>query len=209
MTRVIVFFKVLLGLIILGAFGYGGVLCFLEIVFQAKKIDSALIQKYAVVGNGVLDQMQKTGRPCPLFNEDTNGKPLLSWRVHILPHIGQEELYNQFRLDEPWNSDHNQKLVYGIPDCFASKGNELGFTRILAVSDDGKTVGSVRALDMMSPYRFDANVHGKVLAIESATSVPWTKPVDVSDLEKSSFIQDRGFYVIIEKLGVLSVDNRR
>src|SRR5262249_22169179 len=28
------------------------------------------------------------------------GKPLLSWRVAILPFIGQDELYKQFKLDE-------------------------------------------------------------------------------------------------------------
>ena len=48
-------------------------------------------------------------------NYDQNGKPLLSWRVHILPYIDQQELYEQFRLDEPWNSSHNKKLIEKIP----------------------------------------------------------------------------------------------
>jgi len=44
------------------------------------------------------------------------GIPLLSWRVAILPYIGQKALYEQFRLDEPWNSEHNGKLLERIPD---------------------------------------------------------------------------------------------
>src|SRR5262249_54155708 len=38
-------------------------------------------------------------------------KPLLSWRVAILPFIEQDNLYQQFHLDEPWDSEHNKKLI--------------------------------------------------------------------------------------------------
>ena len=40
-----------------------------------------------------------------------DGKPLLSWRVAILPYIEQDALYKQFHLDEPWDSEHNKKLI--------------------------------------------------------------------------------------------------
>src|SRR5262249_48169723 len=40
---------------------------------------------------------------CPGNSYDKDGKPLLSWRVHILPYIEQAALYNQFKLDEPWD----------------------------------------------------------------------------------------------------------
>src|SRR5262245_36550552 len=35
------------------------------------------------------------------------GKPLLSWRVALLPILGQKALYEKFRLEEPWDSPHN------------------------------------------------------------------------------------------------------
>jgi Protein of unknown function (DUF1559) len=61
---------------------------------------------------------------------DTNGvlpanqmskdkKPLLSWRVQILPYIEHDELYKQFKLDEPWDSTHNKKLIDKIPGIYA------------------------------------------------------------------------------------------
>lgn len=59
------------------------------------------------------------------------GKPLLSWRVAILPFIEQAAPYKQFHLDEPWDSEHNRKLaetlpvVYvspNVPDSLRSKG---------------------------------------------------------------------------------------
>jgi len=35
----------------------------------------------------------------------------LSWRVHFLPWLGHRTLYNQFHLEEPWNSPHNESLL--------------------------------------------------------------------------------------------------
>ncbi len=51
---------------------------------------------------------------------DKNGKPLLSWRVQILPYIEQQPLYNEFHLDEPWDSEHNKKLLGKMPKTYAS-----------------------------------------------------------------------------------------
>ncbi len=49
---------------------------------------------------------------------DRDGKPLLSWRVAILPYIEQGELYNKFKLDEPWDSPHNKELLKEMPPTF-------------------------------------------------------------------------------------------
>src|SRR5262249_40256468 len=50
---------------------------------------------------------------------DEQGNRLLSWRVAILPYIEQVELYKQFKLDEPWDSDHNKKLIAKMPKTYA------------------------------------------------------------------------------------------
>jgi hypothetical protein len=63
------------------------------------------------------------------------GKPLLSWRVHILPYIEQGWLYKQFHLDEPWDSEHNKKLIALMPKTYSSpRGKRLrpGMTMYLA-----------------------------------------------------------------------------
>ncbi|MEX2173390.1 MAG: DUF1559 domain-containing protein [Pirellulaceae bacterium] len=49
------------------------------------------------------------------------GKPLLSWRVAILPYLEQMPLYQQFKLDEPWDSEHNKALIEKMPAVFASQ----------------------------------------------------------------------------------------
>jgi hypothetical protein len=56
----------------------------------------------------------------PTDVRDKDGRPLLSWRVHLLPYVEQEGLYRQFRLDEPWDSPANKKLVAQMPKVFRS-----------------------------------------------------------------------------------------
>jgi hypothetical protein len=53
---------------------------------------------------------------------DKNGKLGLSWRVAILPFIEQDNLYKQFKLDEPWDSEHNKKLITKMPATYAAPG---------------------------------------------------------------------------------------
>jgi len=58
----------------------------------------------------------------PLYTVDKDGKPLHSWRVLILPYLEQTALYEQIRLDEPWDSAHNKQfhdkmpVVYQCPE---------------------------------------------------------------------------------------------
>ena len=52
----------------------------------------------------------------PAYTVDEDGKPLHSWRVLMLPYVEQQHLYNQIRLDEPWDSEYNSQFhSYSIP----------------------------------------------------------------------------------------------
>lgn len=66
----------------------------------------------------------------PAASHDEDGNPLLSWRVHILPWVEENELYKEFHLDEPWDSPHNRKLISRMPAVFACPNQK---------SDAGKT----------------------------------------------------------------------
>src|SRR5438445_1434481 len=59
-----------------------------------------------------------TGMPPPAIDSD-DGKPLLSWRVLILPYLEEGELFEQFRLNEAWDSPHNLKLLDKMPPFYA------------------------------------------------------------------------------------------
>ena len=53
-----------------------------------------------------------------ILSHSKDGKPLLSWRVLILPFLDQQALYDQFHLDEPWDSPHNRTLIAKMPAIF-------------------------------------------------------------------------------------------
>jgi hypothetical protein len=111
------------------------------------------------------------------------GKPLLSWRVAILPYIEQNALYSNFKLDEPWDSPNNKPFsdmvikVYRSP--FQKKeahnlttyqtpvGKKLGWT--------DTTKKGVRIVD------FTDGTSNSILLFETKdeVAVPWAKPADL------------------------------
>lgn len=106
------------------------------------------------------------------------GKPLLSWRVAILPYLDQQELYNEFHLDEPWDSEHNQPLIERMPAVFACPGaNHPGSTSYLAAQGPGAMFegGRGRGLaDVTDGTSFTV----LLVEVDDSLAVPWTKPED-------------------------------
>ena len=58
------------------------------------------------------------------YSTSKDGKPLLSWRVQILPYIEEGPLYGEFHLDEPWDSEHNKQLIPRMPRIYAAPGSK-------------------------------------------------------------------------------------
>ncbi len=55
----------------------------------------------------------------PAYIADEDGRPMHSWRVLILPYIEENQLYDQYDFDEPWNGSNNRRLADQMPDVFA------------------------------------------------------------------------------------------
>jgi prepilin-type processing-associated H-X9-DG protein len=113
---------------------------------------------------------------------DKNGKPLLSWRVAILPFIEQDNLYKQFHLDEPWDSEHNKKLLASMPDIYKLPGDktkyELPSTHYLAFVGNGAALEEKRGVRW--PAEITDGTSNTILVAEAEAAVPWTKPEDIS-----------------------------
>ncbi len=113
-------------------------------------------------------------------NFDAAGKPLLSWRVHILPFLEEEELYKQFHLDEPWDSDHNKKLIDKMPAVYQHPGFDSpspGLILYQAVVGPGCAFEGNEGTTLQS---FTDGTSQTIVVVEAAKSkaVPWTKPED-------------------------------
>jgi hypothetical protein len=70
------------------------------------------------------------------FQLGPNGQPWHSWRVLILPFIEENELFKQYRFDEPWNGPNNSNLASRMPRLYAFHGKYkpgLTTTNYLAV----------------------------------------------------------------------------
>lgn len=144
-------------------------------------------------------QYYDTHNRFPSDKVSATSTPLLSWRVRILPYLGEAKLYNEFHLDEPWNSDHNQKLIAQMPDAYRDTAGDLGegLTRYAAVTGAGAVFG-----DQVQIPQVTDGLSKTATLIEAKEAVVWTKPQDVplhSNLGQA--VQARGDGKII--LGML------
>jgi Protein of unknown function (DUF1559) len=128
-----------------------------------------------------------------------DGKPLLSWRVLLLPFLNEQELYGEFRLDEPWDSPHNKKLLARMPRVFLPvRGKpKQPYSTYFQVF-----VGKSALFEGQQKRTF-ADVRDGLantfMIVEGGEAVPWSKPEDIAydpdkPLPKLGGLFDDGFH---------------
>jgi|SRR5579862_185102 len=115
-------------------------------------------------------------------------EPSMGWRVAILPFIEQENLYNTFVPQEPWDGPSNRSLqnaavkVYLIPGDNTTPMTQTYYQ--VFVTARGKFPHA--AFDNPSDHpggvrltNFTDGSANTILITESPTAVPWSKPQDM------------------------------
>lgn len=145
------------------------------------------------------------------------GKPGLSWRVALLPYLGEAELHARFHLDEPWDSPHNLALLPEMPRVYRQKP-VYRFSSEPAENLRGETFYQVirgRGFLFDGHFAETRQVAGSewlgralaglkersqrtVLLVMGRTAVPWTAPEDI-DAEDGEpigprLMLSRGYY---------------
>jgi hypothetical protein len=136
-----------------------------------------------------------------IFSKD--GTPLLSWRVALLPTLDMHDLYAQFKLDEPWDSAHNLKLLDRMPAIYAAVPHKSA-THFQAF------VGKGAVFDGMTGIRWQDIADGNsqtAMIVEAFEPVPWTKPADIDfdakrPLPKFGKVSPLGFHLLMADASV-------
>jgi len=118
---------------------------------------------------------------------DATGRPLYSWRVLLLPYLGEQGLYEKFVLTEPWDSANNLSLVSRMPDVYAAPAspdaNALGEACYMLITGPGTLFPASGPLNEKAVTDSPAET---LLVVEVRNQGDaWTKPsdLDVSKLK--------------------------
>ncbi|MBI1248590.1 DUF1559 domain-containing protein [bacterium] len=131
------------------------------------------------------------------YTRDADGKPRHSWRVAILPYVDEQQLYDQYDFNQPWDSPHNLKVARQMPEVFASPLSSYrqvnqGLTTYVALAGPDTVLSTSRSVTWDD---IPKDRDWKIVFVEDETHpVPWTKPEDISpeeflqkDLEDNMF----------------------
>lgn len=111
--------------------------------------------------------------------KDKDGKAILSWRVLILPYIEEDALWKEFKMDEPWDSDTNKKLIEKVPKVFAPVHTKAkaGHTFYQGFTGGGALFGFKSKMTIIDIPDGTSNT---ALVVEAGDAVIWTKPADIA-----------------------------
>lgn len=119
----------------------------------------------------------------PAYTKSPDGKPLLSWRVLLLPYMEQDNLFRMFNQSEPWDSPTNKPLLAKMPKVYMSSSNydvnakfQTTFLAPVASETVFPPTGSVNrnaVTDGMSGTII-------LLDVDDEAAVEWTRPKDLA-----------------------------
>ena len=143
------------------------------------------LEKLREAALGILNYESANGFFPPPADKDGVKNSGLSWRVHILPFVGEYKLWQKFKLDEPWDSPANKKLLPEMPVIYSGFSSHLtmpadapkGMTTMLAPYSENTILGSPKKVTFGSITDGSSNTVLLVI-VDPALAVPWTAPKD-------------------------------
>ncbi len=139
--------------------------------------------------------VHSTFPPAVIIGPD--GKPWHSWRVLLLPwlelSLGGQELYEQYRFDEPWDGPNNKRLLNRMPAFYADpiygEGNRR-YTNYAAITGPGTMFSTEGAKLVDGEPMFGGGVSERQVSdnvantlmlgpVATEAKIPWTKPQDI------------------------------
>jgi hypothetical protein len=139
--------------------------------------------KLGQLATAMHDYLADHGRLPPAAQYSADGQPLLSWRVLLLKHVGKEGLYERFKLNEPWDSAANRKLLRLMPEIYEcnppERRKEVPAYHTAFHLFVGKGAAFEGREGLHLPQDFPKGPSNTILIVEGGEAVPWTKPGDI------------------------------
>ena len=136
-----------------------------EARFAARRANRLRNLKFMAIA---IHTYHETHKKLPANFVDQQGKPILSWRVRLLPYLDGDAVAARLNKNEPWDSETNKKALLMMPPFYGE--NKKGIATVL--SFNGKRAEKLS--DVSSPRE---TLFGVLVAEENG--VPWTKPSDL------------------------------
>lgn len=150
---------------------------------QQRQAQAGCLNNLNRIANALNEYAAKHGSYPPPVVYDEKGKPMHSWRVLILRELGEFEIYNRYRFDEPWDSQANSQLVGRLcPRVYVSPGasdfrNVSQTNYFLIVGDGGLFPSQGQPL---SPENILDGPGNTLLVVEGANQFhEWIEPIDI------------------------------
>jgi hypothetical protein len=141
--------------------------------------------RLAVIGRALQGYLAANGTYPPAALLNANGQATVSWRVLILPYLGEKALYAQFNLGKPWNDPANLPLLHSMPAVFQATGaaagtTETGFAGVAGVGSlFEKSAGQLNGGLSVKAITRGATMHIAAGPVGSNVHLPWSAPGDI------------------------------
>jgi hypothetical protein len=152
------------------------------------------------IGRAILAYRDDHGVYPPAYLVDAQGHPLLSWRVLVLPYLGEGALYRKFDLTKPWDDPANRPLLAEMPAAFRDRAAGAGSPTTTSYAGVAglKTVFPGGALDLKGGISRARVIDGDSMTtavgpVGAKVAIPWTAPRDITTPASPHFGDPAGF----------------
>ena len=133
-----------------------------------------IAQRMTAIRQYMLKYHDEKGQLPPAAITSADGTPLLSWRVAILPYMGEKTLYDKFKLDESWDSENNKPLINQMPAIFSDpRSFDPTRTTISLFNSEGTPFANanLKMMDVAGPSNT-----AMIVAVSPDNAMEWTRP---------------------------------
>lgn len=160
---------------------------------------SETVDDLTAIGDALTAYHAEHGSFPPAFLVDEAGQPTLSWRVLLLPYLGEQDLYERFDLSKAWDDPTNQALVAELPEVFAMSDRtggpgETAYAGVAGIKSVFRSGAPLLSGGVTSGAVVDGDTMTMAVGpVGNDVSIAWTSPTDIDPAVHPSFGDVAGF----------------